>query len=190
MPVKTLPGRYIMIVALAAALLLSIGQARAGENVEWGLGEDAHALDETHENLNWGFRGLAWGTSFDDVEEQYDLVCNELSDVELSCHAKNAVHAVDEIPLVYVRFVFLDEAFTGISLKYDEKYYKPMLKKLLALLGDPTAERESFPVWELPMISAWASNTHFALRKRPDEPADEVEDTGEEKPEPKDSATF
>lgn len=183
-------GWRTCVFAVGTLLLILFLHApvSASDDVQWGLGKDSHALDKTHENLNWGFRGIPWGREKEKVGEEYELVQCSLVEPEVeSCLALNATQEVGDIPLQYVRLVFTSEKFSGVSLRYDKEHYEKMLEKLVVLLGDPSGERETFPYWELPMISAWASNTHFSVRKKLE--ASDIDDEDEKKP-ITDSPTF
>lgn len=135
--------------------------------MQWGLGEHEKGLDPTHENLNWGFRDIAWGTAKSDVEEKHTLnQCSTIGiDVE-NCNVADANLSLGDIPLKHVRYLFHDDKFYGVSLKYSSIYEQDVLHKIVNLLGDPTGEVNSFPAWNFPSISVWASDTHFSLRSK------------------------
>lgn len=158
--------RHLILIPWLAALLLFPASAPAAD-LEWGLGEHARDLDPTHENLNWGFRNDAWGTEKDDIEDRHMLQqCAVIGPALENCVVTDANLSIGPIPLQSLRYIFFDEKFAGVALKYPPAYEKDMFQKIVELLGDPSGERDSFPVWELPYVSAWASDTHFSLRSK------------------------
>jgi len=157
--------RLSLPLALAALMLLS--SAALAVDLEWGLGGSARDLDPTYENLNWGFRDVAWGSEKDEIGEKYTLdMCTEVGPKMENCNVADANRSLGDIPLQHVRFFFYDEIFFGVSLKYEPAYEQDVLKKVVELLGEPTGERDNFPIWDLPRISVWASDTHFSLRSK------------------------
>ncbi len=154
-----------LISCCAAAVLLLLCASAMALDVEWGLGTHAKDLDPTHENLNWGFRNVAWGTEKDDVEERYTL--NQCMNIGMgieNCNVADTNLSLGQTPLKHVRFLFLNDAFYGVSLKYAPVHQKEIYQKVTALIGPPTGEQDSFPLWDLKHIIIWTSDTHFSLR--------------------------
>lgn len=151
--------------AAALLLLLSPCAPAMAVDVQWGLGSHAKNLDPTHENLNWGFRHVAWGTEKDDVEERH--VLNQCMNIGMgieNCNVADANLSLGQTPLKHVRFLFLNDAFYGVSLKYAPIHQKDIYQQITELIGPPTGEQDSFPLWDLEQIIIWASDTHFSLR--------------------------
>ncbi len=135
--------------------------------VEWGLGKNAAALDKSYENLNWGFRGTAWGTDKNIVQQRYLLDdCQEIAQETQNCNVRDANLSLGDVPLMHVRYMFHKEKFYGVSLKYETAHYKEVLHMAANLLGDPTGERDDFPIWDLPQIEVWISNSHFSVKDK------------------------
>ncbi len=150
------------LAGIAASILLVAFMIPAAwaTDVQWGV-------DESGENLNRGFRGVPWGASKSEVEKQETLDgCVEMSPVEENCNAPQANLSVKTVPLIHIRYQFLKDQFYGVAFKYQPMYHKEMLGIVEGMLGAPTLMRDNIPVWDLPDILAWCSNTHFSVKSK------------------------
>lgn len=162
---KIFDRKLLRVVAGFVFLVLAV--PLHAQDVQWGLGENAEALDPTYENLNWGFRGVAWGTSFEELEESHALdQCWLIGPGVRNCNVGNANLSLGNVPLEHIRFMFSGDTFFAVSLKYAPQYQKDVLQKVIALLGEPTGERDTFPTWDLEYLAVWASDTHFSVTSK------------------------
>ncbi len=153
--------RLTRLTGIVAGLFLTvlIVSAAWGTDIEWGL-------EGTKDNLNWGFRGIAWGTGKSDVKDKQPLDnCVEMNSMEENCNAPEANLSVKDVPLIHLRYQFLDDKFYGISMKFAPKFQKRMRLIMSELLGPPTGLRDNYiPLWDLPDINVWVSDTHLSVK--------------------------
>lgn len=129
----------------------------------------ASPADSEGAGLEDGFRGVSWGTTREDMEDELHmefLQCLELPGGRLNCALKGANKSIRDIPLILLRYKFVNDVFYGISFKYDSKYEKELYAIYKEVLGPPTGYRESFPVWDGEDYAAWATDTHFSFSSK------------------------
>ncbi len=147
-------------IAVSVLVVIVLTSAAYAADVQWGV-------EETAENLNWGFRGTPWGAEKSEVEKLQPLDgCVEMNPVELNCNATQANLSIKNVPLVHIRYQFLKEKFYGVALKFQPAYRKEMRAMVEELLGAPTGTRDNIPIWDLPDIMAWCSDTHFSVKAK------------------------
>ena len=147
-------------------LFASLGQLTACSSRKPAKGAPELAADATPD-LRTGFRGLEWGTELDVVEDYHTLEqCWEIGPEALNCSVVDANRSLGDVPLQHVRYLFFQERFYGVSLKYAPAQQERIRVMVEDLLGPPTGERDRFPLWDLPEIKAWASDTHFSVQSK------------------------
>lgn len=172
----TILNCFVMLV-----VFLSCTQSVFALEIEWGAPVFSGAMESPSaviqtapasvegSGLENGFRGVAWGTTKDKMEDTYHMEfmqCLEMPGERLNCAVKGANKSIRDIPLLLLRYKFIREIFYGISFKYDAKYEKDMYAIYNEILGPPSGYRESFPVWHGNTYEAWATNTHFSFSSK------------------------
>jgi hypothetical protein len=128
--------------------------------------------DASITHLKEGFRGVAWGTKKGDMKALGIYDCKQMDAIIENCAAEKGVKKLETVPLTLLRYKFADEAFFGLTMKFDAKQADMAKGFIVRELGQPSEVQQGVAYWKGDEFTAWMSNTHFVVNaKKPVEDA-------------------
>lgn len=152
-----------------AAPLLTPGPAESAESKAAPV---ESAVDSSLGSLKDGFRGVAWGAKKGDLKTLGIYDCKQMDAIVENCGAEKGVNKLEGVPLTLLRYKFANEAFFGLTMKFEARQMDIVKGLIVRELGSPSEVHDGVAHWKNEVFAAWMSNTHFVVNaKKPVEEA-------------------